>query len=167
MKTKSKSEIKENPTDDDDLEGQDDRLVNVARRREKRRLRSERAYWISTKLHALCWVLSAIVSFIVSDSYKVFIEALQGQKVNVLAFNIGCLFFLVLLGGLLRIMILLKPDESDFEQVHSQFILGTTLSGVMSFIFLSIGLWPVYRIFAPLLLILYWFGAIMSLHFLP
>ena len=146
----------------------DDRAVRVARRREKRRQRHERAEWWSTKLHAFLWVVSAITALIVSDFINVCMNSNQVARGS-LTFG-GILFVLVTLGVIRMTLWFPKSGESaeaEFERAHPNFVLATTLGGVFSYIFLCIGVWPVYRIFAPFLLALFWFGMIMVLHFLP
>jgi len=148
--------------------GEESRAVRLARRREKRRLRSERAEWWSTKLHALLWVVGAIVAFFVSDFLNV---CLNSNDIVRGVFNVGAVLFGAVVLAIIRMALWFPKQgegvEADFERAHPKFVLATTFGGVFSFLFLTIGIWPVYRIFAPFLLGLFWFGMVMFLHFLP
>jgi hypothetical protein len=160
---------------DDEVEmtPQEERAVRESRRREKRKLRNERAEWWSNKLHAFLWVISAVIALIVSDFVNV---CIQNEAINRWAFAIGGILFILVTLAILRMALSFPKsteggttttDSSDFERTHPNFVLATTFGGIFCFIFLTIGLWPVYRIFTPFLLGLFWFGMIMSLHFLP
>jgi len=147
----------------------EDRAVKAARRREKRRQRNERAEWWSTKLHALLWVIASAVAIYLSDIPNV---CLKSENVNRFSLDLGMVLFGLVILAVIRMAMWFPKGEDeasyvDFDKAHPIFTLGTTFGGVLSFFFLTIGLWPVYRIFAPFLLILIWFGMIMSLHFVP
>lgn len=153
---------------------QEERAVRQARRREKRRLRNERAEWWSNKFHAFLWVISSVVALFVSDFINV---CITNENINRWAFNLGGVLFILVSLGIVRMALSFSKSgegtttggdgSSDFERTHPNFVLATTFGAVFCFIFLTIGLWPVYRIFTPFLLGLFWFGMIMSLHFLP
>ena len=157
------------PQGSDETINNEDRAVRAARRREKRRLRNERAEWWSTKLHALLWVVAAVIAAIVSDFINV---CLKSEVTNRIPLGIGLALFGFVVLAIIRMALWFPSGNSetsyvDFDKAHPMFTLITTFGGIFSFFFLTIGLWPVYRIFAPFLLILIWFGMIMSLHFIP
>lgn len=151
---------------EEDVENSDETLVRAARRREKRRIRSERAEWWSTKLHAFCWVVSSILVFHASNFLTV---SQSDPNIHVFSFRLGYFLFAFVSLAIFRMAFWFKEGESsqDFEKAHPTFLLATTLSGVACFFALTFAYWPVYRIFTPFLLILFWFGMIMSLHFFP
>jgi len=145
----------------------EERALRAGRRREKRKIRAERAEWWSSKLHALLWVVGAVVALVASDFVHVCITS---PSISRWPFSIGGALFILEVIAILRIAWAFpasSSDESDFEKTHPKFVLATTFGGIFCYIFLTIGLWPVYRIFTPFLLALFWFGMIMTLHFIP
>ncbi|KAH9258990.1 hypothetical protein BASA81_002610 [Batrachochytrium salamandrivorans] len=152
MKRKASSEAP-SPAAEGDVENNDETLIRAAKRRERRKARSDLAYW---------WM----VAFVLSNFYAVLTSS---TAVHPTAFWLGSGFFLAAVGGVLRMCFWFKQGETqaDFERAHPTFLLATSLAGLGSFVTLSVAFWPVYRIFTPFLLTLFWFGFVMSFHFLP
>lgn len=122
-------------------------------------------------MHALLWVAGAIGAVSASDFVKV---VTTSKSLNNTSFTFGVGLLVLVSAGVARIAWSFPPepsathdDVSEFERTHPKFVLATTLGGIVCFISLTVGLWPVYRIFTPFLLALIWTGSIMSLHFLP
>jgi hypothetical protein len=145
----------------------EDRALRAARRREKRRLRMERAEWWSSKMHAFLWVAGAIATVILSDFVNV---CLTNKDLYTAPLYLGLALLVLVVLAVIRMAVWFPKEgepQADFEKAHPTFTLATTFGGVLCFFLLSIGLWPAYKIFGPFMLLLYWFGLIMSLHFVP
>jgi hypothetical protein len=85
-------------------------------------------------------------------------------------FNLGVVCFAVSFGVLLYMTVWIRYVQGiwlDWEVVcPNQMKLGA-VSGLLSFVCLSIGLWPVYSLFTVAILGVLFFGALMSAHFIP
>lgn len=57
----------------------DEALARAARRRQKRKERSEKIDWYANKLHATLWVATAIIAMVFSDFWN---ECINGTMAN-------------------------------------------------------------------------------------
>ncbi len=85
-------------------------------------------------------------------------------------FNLGVVCFVVSFGVLVYMTFWLRYVEGiylEWEVVcPNQLKLGA-VSGALAFVFLTIGLWPVYSLFTVAILGVVFFGGMMLTHFVP
>lgn len=85
-------------------------------------------------------------------------------------FNLGVVCFVVSFGVLVYMTFWLRYVEGiylEWEVVcPNQLKLGAA-SGALAFVFLTIGLWPVYSLFTVAILGVVFFGGMMLTHFVP
>lgn len=85
-------------------------------------------------------------------------------------FNVGVVCFVVSFGVLVYMTFWLRYVEGiylEWEVVcPNQLKLGAA-SGALAFVFLTVGLWPVYSLFTVAILGVVFFGGMMLTHFVP
>ena len=83
----------------------------------------------------------------------------------------GVLFALVSLSVLYMACLLPRIEPSfetdDIARTHPRLVPLTSVASLACFVCLCVGLWPVYKLFTPVVLLWLWFGLVMSLHFIP
>jgi len=145
----------------------DEQLARAARRRQRRKLRSDKADW--NKLHALMWVGTSCVLIVVTDFLSIVLASPAAQRTWVAVG--GALFALVSLSVLYMACLLprIEPnfETDDIARTHPRLVPLTSAASLACFVCLCVGLWPVYKLFTPLVLLWLWFGLVMSLHFIP
>lgn len=134
---------------------------------ERRRLRADKAEYYSTKMHAVLWIVVALVIGYYINFIKV---CAQSDKINRFWFNLGVIL-MIISTVLVIYMAIYVPRvlKIDYEpQVYAPRMLP--LTGVCTLfcgLFFIIGLWPVYGLFTPGLVLLFWIATLMTAHFLP
>lgn len=85
-------------------------------------------------------------------------------------FNLGVVCFVVSFGVMIYMTLWLRYVEGIFLEWEvvcpNQLKLGA-ISGLLSFVFLTMGLWPVYSLFTVAILGVLFFGSLMLAHFIP
>lgn len=166
----------------------DEQLERSALRRERRKRRQEKIEWWSNKLHAALWIGLATLAFVLSDFGNTVARSEDILRVWLyvgFAIFVGVALAVVYMSfrqyraqqlrGAAEVSAKLH-DETDanaavertrLELSHPILLPFTTIGTIVAFLLMSIGLWPAYRIFSPILLVTFWFGLIMTLHFIP
>ncbi|KAA0154389.1 hypothetical protein FNF27_05851 [Cafeteria roenbergensis] len=130
-------------------------------------MRRDTADRISNKIHAALWVVGAVLTLVYTKLVDV---VLASPLVDRLWFNLGVVCFVVSFGVLVYMTFWLRYVEGiylEWEVVcPNQLKLGA-VSGALAFVFLTIGLWPVYSLFTVAILGVVFFGGMMLTHFVP
>ena len=134
---------------------------------ESRKHISELADRISTKLHALFWVISAFGVLYYTNFLKV---ALEDTRINRHALNLAIITFLInTIIALYLILYLpyIKKDPSPWEIAAPRAIPTATFVGLVCIIASLSAFWPVYGFLTPFILASLFMGMIFASHFIP
>ncbi|KAF0700995.1 Aste57867_8441 [Aphanomyces stellatus] len=126
-----------------------------------------RAEWISTKLHALLWVLGAGSLVYTLDVFRV---AFRDARVHRVYFNIGLVCFGINCCITLYLAVWLpyiKKIDLEWSVYCPRMVPTATAVGLLCALTFTIGLWPVWGLFTPGILFVLFLGSLMTAHFLP
>lgn len=116
----------------------------------------------------IMWLMVAIAVFYYTDFYFV---VRYDIRVNRFWFNLGALLVLVTVSIAAFLIVWLsfikKVHSDDWERLYPSAIPLATASSIMSGIFLTVGLWPLWNIFTPVILFVLFMGFIVTVAMLP
>nr|XP_022343076.1 transmembrane protein 128-like isoform X1 [Crassostrea virginica] len=126
--------------------------------------RKESAYSIQNIL----WLITSIAVFYYTDFY---IACRYDQRVNRIWFNVGGILILVnvCIAAFLIVYItyIKKVSADDWEKHYPAAIPIATGSFIMGSVCVTVGLWPLWNIFTPVILFILFMGMIVTLAMLP
>ncbi|XP_045190761.2 transmembrane protein 128-like [Mercenaria mercenaria] len=116
----------------------------------------------------ICWLIASLGVFYYTDFYR---AILYDQRINRLWFNIGALsvganvsiaIFLIVYLSFIK-----KVSSDDWERKYPALIPIATAAFVVGGIFLTVGLWPVWGPFTPIILFVLFMGFVVTVAMLP
>ncbi|KAH9104546.1 hypothetical protein LEN26_015008 [Aphanomyces euteiches] len=126
-----------------------------------------RAEWVSTKIHAVLWIVGAASLAYFLDVFRV---AFRDARVHRIYFNIGLVCFGINCCITMYLAVWLpyvKKINLEWSVYCPRMIPTATVVGLLCALMLTIGLWPVWGFFTPGILFVLFLGALMTAHFLP
>lgn len=110
------------------------------------------------------------MGFVIGYYTKIVEVCLNSTRVNRFWFNIGLILTIITTIFVLYMAVYVpRILKIEYEpQVYAPRMLPLTgITTILSGICYIIGLWPVYGLFTPGLLFLFWIATLMTAHFLP
>ncbi|CAB9517049.1 expressed unknown protein [Seminavis robusta] len=123
----------------------------------------------SDKIVALVWVLLAMF---VAYWCSFFSTLLFYEEVNRTVLNMAFLCWAAVVAGIIYLMaylpLVIKLKDTEAWSVYCPKVIpGMIVSGIVGFILLIRGTWPVWGFLAPLIFAIEFMGFLFSLHFVP
>ncbi|KAL4231602.1 hypothetical protein ACF0H5_009182 [Mactra antiquata] len=116
----------------------------------------------------ICWLITALGIFYYTDFYR---AVLYDSRINRLWFNIGALLIGVNISIAVFLILYLtyikKVNSDDWERQYPALIPIATAAFILGGIFLSVGLWPVWGPFTPIILFVFFMGFVVTVAMLP
>ncbi|RHZ28288.1 hypothetical protein DYB31_011591 [Aphanomyces astaci] len=126
-----------------------------------------RAEVVSTKIHALMWIVGAGFLLYYLDVLRV---AFRDARVHRVYFNIGLVCFGINACITLYLSIWLpyvKKIDLEWSVYCPRMVPTATVVGIVCALMFTVGLWPVWGFFTPGILFVLFLGTLMTAHFLP
>ncbi|XP_061192871.1 transmembrane protein 128-like [Saccostrea echinata] len=116
----------------------------------------------------ILWLISSIAVFYYTDFY---IACRYDQRVNRVWFNVGAILMLVNLSIaaflIVYITYIKKVSTDNWETLYPAAIPIATGSFILGGICVTVGLWPIWSIFTPVILFTLFMGMIVTIAMLP
>ncbi|KAF1326720.1 hypothetical protein FI667_g8223, partial [Globisporangium splendens] len=153
--------------DDDDDAGDDDETDEMLKKRKKQKARSQHAAAWSTKLHALIWIVAAgSVAYAIDFFHVIFSD----PRINKWYFHVGliCMGVNICITAYLAIYLpYIKRIHLEWNVYCPRMIPTAMVVGAVATFAFIFAFWPVWGLFTPGLLALFFIGSLMTAHFLP
>ena len=134
---------------------------------EVKKRKADKLERISAKVHAIFWVVSAILLIKYTDVYNL---VLYSEKVNRIALNVAIVCFFSNMCIMLYLTFwlpLVQKVTTPWEIYCPNMIPTSTALGVTCVILLMISFWPVWGMLTPLIVTIMLLGFLFLSHFIP
>ena len=143
------------------------RLPADGEEEEAKKQRADRIDYITAKIHAFFWVVTALAIVYFTDLVNV---ALNGKDVNRISLNLAVMCLAAEIGiiiyAVLWLPIVLKVKVT-VDKYNPKIIPVATGLGALCVLLLMVAFWPIFGLVTPLLVFFLLFGFLMSAHFVP